>query len=172
MEKFLFENREAYLKKMDSLLPDDFKQVRNVGSGTHVYYPHVIKEAVADMMFRYWNIVDEKYAIMVNELVCTVKVVFLPDYPDAQEQSCTGSASTPIQMDSGAKPSDFPAKKKINSLEYNLPSVRTEAVSNAFHSLGNIFGRNLNRLLNSKDKVSPDFSFRAQKRIQDEQNGI
>ena len=162
-EQYNFKNRAEYIESLDSVLPTEFVQEREIGSKIHRYYPLPIKEAVADNIFLYWNVVDEKYNILVNEIVCTVKLVYMPSYPGADELFCTGSASTPIQMDAKSKPTDFPAKKKLNALEYNLPSVISEAISKAFGRLGNIFGRNLDRTLSKGKTLSPDFSLRREK---------
>jgi hypothetical protein len=159
-EQYKFQNRAEYIKTLDSILPAEFEQKRDVGNSTHCYYPQAIKEAIADNMFHYWNVIDEKYQLLSNELVCTVKIAFMPGYQEADEQFCTGSAAVPVQMDAQSKPSDFPAKKKLNALEYNLPAVRSEAMSNALGTLGNIFGRNLNRKLNQTQKLQSTFTFR------------
>lgn len=162
-DEYRFKNRAEYIKSLDSVLPEKFIQKRDIGSKIHRYYPAAIKEAVADNIFQYWNVVDEKYNILVNELVCTVKINYMPSYPGADELFCTGSAATPIQMDSKSSVSDFPANKKLNALEYNLPSVISEAISKAFGRLGNVFGRNLDRKLNNKTQLSPDFTLRTHK---------
>lgn len=161
-EKFKFPDREAYLKAMDSILPEDFEQQRKLGGGkVHIYYPVAIKEAVADDIFHCWNVVSEEYQLIANELIAKVKLIYTPGYNGAEEQFCTGSAAIPVQMDSGSKVTDFPAKKKINALEYNMPAVRSEAIGVALTSLGNIFGRNLSRKVN-KDQVLPkDFKIRS-----------
>ena len=160
-ESYKFKNRQEYIKVLDSTMPDKYIQSRSLGaSGVHKYLPQVIKEAIADDIFYSWNVIDENYTIITNELLCTVKIAYQPNYPDASEYICTGSAATPIQMESQSKISDFPLKKKKNALEYNAPSVRTEAIGNAFNLLGNIFGRNLSRKLNSSHAVSPSFKMR------------
>lgn len=165
---YKFKNRAGYIKALDSILPDEYVQKRSVGSGTHKYYPAPIKESVADDIFHYWNVIDEKYTLLVNELVCTIKLAYQPSYPGADELFCTGSAATPVQMDSGSTVSSFPNSKKKNALEYNLPSVRTEAISTALGKLGNIFGRNLNRKLNKTQYLAPDFSIRKHGKVEDE----
>lgn len=159
-DQYRFKNRAEFIKAMDSVLPEEYIQKRDIGSKVHVYYPAAIKEAVADSFFQYWNIVDEKYTILVNEIVCTVKIAYMPAYPGADELFCTGSAATPIQMAKDSIVSDFPAKKKLNALEYNLPSVLSEATSKALGRLGNIFGRNLDRKLNQTTSLSADFTLR------------
>lgn len=159
-ELYKFKDRAQYTKALDSILPESYVQKRSIPSGEHKYYPAAIKEAVADDIFQYWNVIDEKYMLLVNELVCTVKIVFCPSYPGSDELFCTGSAATPVQMDSGSSISSFPNNKKTNALEYNLPNVRTEAISKALETLGNIFGRNLNRKLNKTQFLPDDFTIR------------
>lgn len=167
-ELYRFKDRSEYVKALDSILPDNFVQKRSIPSGTHKYYPAPIKEAVADDLFQYWNIIDEKYTIIVNELVCTIKITFVPSYSSADEIFCTGSAAVPIQMDANSSVSSFPNNKKKNALEYNLPSVRSEAISNALGTLGNIFGRNLNRKVNKDTFLPADFTIRKHDIIEKE----
>ena len=156
-ETFYFESREKYIEALNSVLPEDYIQKRTIPNGTIEYIPAPIKEATADKFFHYWNVIGEDYTLLVNELICTVKLVFMPDYPGAEEHFCTGSAAVPVQMDRGASVAKFPAGKKTNALEYNLPAVRTEAIGNALNSLGNIFGRSLGRKINARQKLPRDF---------------
>ena len=154
-----FKNDEEYRDALDSVLPTDYVRSRDIPTGKYEYVPAPIKEALADMIFQYWNVIDEQYSLIVNELVCTVRLVYKPSYPGADELNCTGSAAIPVQMDRGSIVSKFPSGKKTNALEYNLPAVRIEAISNALGSLGNIFGRNLARKMGNA-KLPADFSIR------------
>ena len=138
-------NREEYVDALNSILPESYVQKRDVPTGTYLYLPAFLKESIADMLFEFWNVTKEDYALLVNELVCTVEVTYKPDYDGAPILKCTGSAAIPVQMNRGSVPSKFPIGKKTNALEYNMPAVRIEAISNALGSLGNIFGRNLSR---------------------------
>lgn len=160
MEKFKFKTREEYLTVLDSVLPDNYIVKRDIGGKSHKYIPIPIKQAMADNLFHQWNVIDENYNIMINELICTIKMQYTPGYTNAEICFCTGSASVPIQMDSGAKMHDFPAMKKKNALEYNLPGVRQEAIGNALETLGNIFGRSLNRKI-GKFVLEPNFKIRS-----------
>lgn len=159
-----FESMQAYLRALNTPLPEKWKKDRDLPNGKYYYYPAPIKEAVADAMFHYWNVIDEKYSLIANELLCTVTLQYMPDYPGAFEQTCTGSAATPVQMDSGAKVSDFPAKKKKNALEYNAPSVKSEAVGNALNGLGNCFGRNVGRKISNTEFMPEDFNMQGFKK--------
>ncbi len=160
-EKYKFKNREEYIKALDSTLPDKFIKERDIGKKEkHRYIPSAIQQAVADDLFHYWNVTKEDYNNIVNELICTVSLTYVPGYPGATELYCTGSASKPIQMKSNSKATDFPANKIINALEYGLPSARSVAINNAFGTIGNIFGRNLARKLNKDENVPDDFTIR------------
>lgn len=160
-QKFRFPSREEYLKTLDKTMPQEYIQTREIGAGqVQQYLPLPIQEAIADDMFHYWNVTDEKYMLIANEVIATVRITYMPSYPDAEELYCTGSAAGPISMDSGAKVTDFPAKKKINALEYNLGSRRGAAVGCALNSLGNIFGRNIGRKINKNTPISSDFKIR------------
>ena len=151
MEKFRFKDRKEYQKALDSVIMVKNIQSRDIGNGkTHRYLPIAIKDAIADYIFNYWNVIEEKYRILNGMLVCNIKMVFMPDYPEAVDLFCTGSAAVFIQS----------AK---NALEYQLPAVRSEAIGNAFGSLGNIFGRNLSRKLNKTTAISDDFTIRKEK---------
>ena len=81
----------------------------------------------------------------------------LPDYPDAQHITFTGSAAVMF-------------KSKDNAVEFDLPAARSRAIGNALMTLGNVFGRSLNRSYNinvggieQKALVSKDFSLRRLK---------
>lgn len=115
------------------------------GSKSSKYVPLFVQQAVADKFFRECDVISEEYQVIVNEILCVVKLSILPDYPDAEHRYITGVASKPIQMDSGASTAKFPLGKKTNAVEYNAPAAKSAAISNALTTLGNIFGRNLNR---------------------------
>ena len=157
---FNFATREAYLESLDSVLPEKFYETRDLGGGKKaVYLPVAYQEAMADKLFLYWNVTNEEYVQILNEIVCIVRITYTPSYPGAEELYCTGSSAHPIQMDSGAKPNEIGTKKKSNALEYCLPASRSAAVSKALESLGNIFGRNLNRKI-GQQTLAPNFKFR------------
>lgn len=115
------------------------------GAKTSKYIPLFVQQALADTFFREFDVIEENYMVVSNEVLCTVKIHFLPDYPDSELRTMTGVAAKPIQQDANTPPSSFPTGKKANALEYNAPASRSAAVSNALTSFANIFGRNLNR---------------------------
>lgn len=154
LEYYRYKDVEEF-KLVLSATPDPkWMKSRALGGGKSASYePIEIKEALADRVFRSWEVGDEKYMNVLNEIVCTVKIIAVPDYPGAEHMSFTGSASKPVQCDKGAIVHEFPKGKKANALEYCLPAVRSEAIGNALETLGNLFGRNIAR------GVSNDFGF-------------
>lgn len=159
-QKYKFASKEAYEQFLDQYAGDDYIAERDLGRGQKAkYMPVVFQESLADMAFSEWGPINEDYNVIMNEIICTVKLTYIPDYPGAQERFITGSASTAIQQDSGVAASSFPQGKKKNALEYCLPKVRKQAISNALESIGNIFGRNVGRKT-QLGIIDPDFSFR------------
>lgn len=133
------------------------------GNKKSIFLPLPIQEALADKLFREFNVVDIRISMIVNEVVCTVKINALPNYPNSEHLILSGTAAKPVQMDTGASASKFPVGKKTNGAEYNVPAAKSAAVSNALTSFANVFGRNINR-----DKASNDLSFSANKKKKDE----
>lgn len=145
IELFRYKDIEQFKKVLSKGPEEGWIKSRNISGKDYKYIPISVKQALADRVFREWYVVDEKYLMVLNEIVCTIKIMALPDYPGADFVTFTGSASKAIQTDKGSKVHEFPMGKKSNALEYCLPGVRSEAIGSAFESMGNIFGRNLSR---------------------------
>jgi len=155
IEYYRYKDVEEFKLALSTNPSTSWMKDRALGGGkSATYEPIEIKEALADRIFRNWEVCDEKYMNVLNEIVCTVKITALPDYPGAEHILFTGSASKPVQCDKGAVVHEFPKGKKANALEYCLPAVRSEAIGNALETLGNLFGRNVARSVNN------DFGFK------------
>lgn len=151
LENYKFSTRDEYLVALDSVMPPNNYKVNDQVT----YLPIEIQEALADVLFHYWNVIDEKYNNILNEIICTVKIEYMPNYPGADIHTCTGSAAHPITMLKGSKVAEFGEKKISNALGMALPASRSKAIGCALNSLGNIFGRNLGR-----KNLSIDFKLR------------
>jgi hypothetical protein len=146
-ETYKFKNRSAYVEALDSVLPESYYKVRKHGSDSTTYIPAAIKESLADDLFHYWNVIDEDYQVVLGQVICTVKLCYMPNYPGADEHFCTGSAARPLGSAG-------------NTLEYNVPGAKVEAISNALNTLGNIFGRNIGRKIAKNEYLANDFKIR------------
>jgi hypothetical protein len=154
-EQFSFKNRAEYDAFLDKAPNEQWIQNRDLGSGkVHLFLPLFIQNANADFVFKEWHVIDETFMNMEGGIASTVKVLALPSFPDAQHITFTGSAA---KMFTKAK----------NTVEFNLPDSRARAIGNGLATLGNVFGRNLNRTYKittsegeQTARVSKDFSLR------------
>lgn len=161
-EIYQFKNREIWIEKLQEAPNESWIKSRSLGNGKNSrYIPLGVQQALGDKFFRECDVVEETYQVIANEILCTVKISVLPDYPYAEHRFMTGTCSKPIQMDSGSKPSQFPVGKKTNALEYNAPAARAAALSNTFTTFANLFGRNLGR------ETASNFSFIRNKKTED-----
>lgn len=141
-----FPDRASWQAALNAAPGSSLIKTRSLGGNKKsTYLPIEYQQALQDVFFDEFDVIDEKYQVIFNEIVCTVKCQGLPSYPNAEHRIFTGSGAKPIQCDSGALVSKFPRGKKTNALEYNLPAARTTALSKALETIGNVFGRNLGR---------------------------
>ncbi len=145
-KKYRFKDEETYKQTLNMAPDGAYIKSRELGGGRKSkYLPLFEQQAIADFFFDNWNIIQEDSKLVINEIVVTVKLQYQPSYPGADIFVATGSASKAVQASKGSDVALFPKGKLTNSLEYCLPAARAAAISNALTSLGNIFGRNLNR---------------------------
>lgn len=161
-EEYRFKNFQEYRDYLDSPPEDNWLQNRSLGGGrSHGFIPIFITEGNADVLYRTWCVMDEKLMAIQNGVACTVKISATPDYPGAEEFYFTGTAA--ILLKEVAK----------NSVEFDVPNARERAIGKAFSTLGNVFGRNLNRkykLASGKEQlVKTDFSFIRKAKEQEEE---
>jgi hypothetical protein len=159
---YKFTDRQNWFEALQESPDPSWLKERSLGGAKkHKYIPLPIQEALADLFFREFDVVAIETKVVVNEILLTVKIQFLPNYPDSDHRYMVGIASKPIQQSSGSFASQFPDGKISNSLEYNAPAVRSAAISNALTSFANVFGRNLGR------EVKNDFSFSKKKKTEE-----
>lgn len=158
----VFANEKEFRDFLDNAPNPSWLQNRDLGGKNHSYIPIFLIEANADLICRYWSVVDEKVQAISNGVSCTVKVCLLPDYEGAEERIITGSAGVMFA-------------KSGNHLEFAVPNARERAIAKAFATMGNIFGRSLNRSYtvnkggqDVKVIIKPDFSFRNKETKKDE----
>lgn len=109
------------------------------------YIPIGIIEARLDQFFfgEWWT---EKFQFSreFNEMIGSIELVCR--HPVTQKEiRRVGTASIQILQKKNTELSDFNAHKIKNALEAGFPKLKSECIKNAAKSLGNLFGRNLNR---------------------------
>lgn len=158
-ETYNFESREKWQDALNSAPKEDWIKSRDLGGGkTSKYLPIPYQQALADKLFSEFDVFDAQYEVIVNEIICTVKIQILPSYPNSEHRIISGTGAKPIQCDKGSTPSLFPKGKKTNALEYCAPAARTVAISNALSTFGNLFGRNVGRA-----QVSNSYKMKSKK---------
>ena len=155
--EYRFSDRSEYLKKLYSAPQSSHIYTRD----TVRYIPIHLVEAMADIIYYEWNVIDVETQIAAHtvwdkskgqyedQLSVLTKVVIeaTPDYPDAMPERFVGVGATPLK---GIK----------NAYEMDYPGSKAKAITNAFSEKGNVFGRNVNRKDAKKNLLPSDFTLR------------
>lgn len=131
------------------------------------YIPIGWVEAKLDYLFHgLWETKDFTWTVIVNEIACSITLrVFHPVAGIWIERQ--GVAAVQIQLKAEyeikngqkvKKPVDVldVSKKIANTVQKDLPHAKAEAIKNAARSLGETFGRNLNRDLDEQETMTVD----------------
>ena len=154
-EKHSFESKEAWKSALNQAPNDSWIKSRSLGAGkSSKYIPIPIQQALADIMFDEFDVFEEHYQQIENEILCTIKISCLPSYPNSEHRVISGTGAKPIAARSGSLVHKFPQGKITNSLEYCAPNARTSAIGNALSTFGNVFGRNLGRAVSTGYNMS------------------
>lgn len=135
-EEYKFKNRKEWLSAIQKAPNDGMIKNRVIGSSSIKFIPIAIQDAMCDLLFIEFDIIDIKTEIYNNQILITIKISMLPNYPNSEHRVICGIASKPLGSSK-------------NSLESKGPGTLASAKSNALMSLGNLFGRNLNRGFNN-----------------------
>ena len=146
MAEYRFANHKEWKEAMQEAPSVKWIKNRDLsGSKSSSYIPIGIQEALADLFFREFDIVDTQIEVNGNQILAQVKINVLPDYPHAEHRTISGVAARVMT-------------KAGNSLEYGARSAKNAAKSEALTDFSNIFGRNLNR------DFANDFSYSKAKK--------
>lgn len=132
-------------------------ELQKTPDGKALYLPVDFVETTLDELFYgLWETKDFEWKAIANEITASITVrVFHPTAKVWIER--VGAASIAIMVDKAPDGLTGQDKnrwaldvgnKKPNALDMGLPKLKTDCIKNACLSLGNIFGRNLNRKLN------------------------
>lgn len=158
IEEHNFPDRKEWVDALNQAPESGWIKKRSLGGNkNHSYVPIAIKQALADIFFDEFDVFNETYQQMENEILCTVKINVLPSYPNANPRTISGTGAKPIAARSGSAPEKFPVGKITNSLEYCAPKARISAIANALETFANIFGRNLGRSVSADLTANKNF---------------
>lgn len=140
----------AAMEQLDELLtllgqqPDKRFIKKNQYADDAEYLPIGYIQAKLDQIFRgLWSEKVIHQATVANGYTMTVEISVY-NWVANVWITRVGTAAIPFMMEKNAHPMDL-NKLKPNGIKVVIPIVKSIAVKNAVSSLGNIFGRNLNR---------------------------
>lgn len=142
-QKDLFDNFKKFNDAINK--QQDKKHIKtNVLAQNSQYIPIGIIEKTLDEVFTgLWSTRNVKIYHMLNSVVCELELqVMMPH--NGVVISRIGVGAVPIQLKKGEK-EITPDTINPMALQMNIPSAKSYALSNAAQSLGELFGRNLNR---------------------------
>lgn len=109
------------------------------------YLPIGFHEILLDRIFKRWRIEVLKTATMFNAVEVTVRVHYYnPITNEWDFQDGVGAKELQTLKDSGTLKPDF-SNVGTNAVSMALPIAKSEAIKDATHHIGKIFGRDLNR---------------------------
>jgi hypothetical protein len=138
----------------------DHKELQKTPDGKAFYLPiDFIETSLDELFFGLWETKNFEWKAIANEITASITLrVFHPTAKVWIER--IGAASIAVMVDALPKNPDGSEKlsgqeknrwyldlanKKPSALDMGLPKLKTDCVKNAALSLGNIFGRNINR---------------------------
>jgi len=136
-------NEEIEVMKLLNEAPNPKAVKTNKFANNAAYLDIGLIEAQLDRFFGSlnWSFVVSKLELQVNAIVCVGDLIIF--YKDRQIRR-SGVGAAEIQLKKGSQTMDV---SSINSkaLERDVPKAKSQALKNAAHSLGDAFGRSLNR---------------------------
>lgn len=122
--------------------PKDWIAKHPVATGV-LYIPIARQEWLMTRIFVKWWVEVKHVELIANNIAVTVRVHYLSPI-DGQWLFSDGVGAVPLQTDKGAGATDFD-KIKSNAVQMGLPSAKSHAFKDAVESIGNLFGKDLNR---------------------------
>jgi hypothetical protein len=159
-----FEAIEGFRKLINELPPAQFLEKTPDGRADSVCISYI--EAKLDEIYLdQWGMEDETVQFFANEAIMSATLWVIHPVT-GRKITRLGCAAIQIMVDKVPDNIKYDAKakntwaldmanKKPNALTLNFPKLRALTLKNAAKSLGNVFGRNLNRKLED----TPDESF-------------
>ena len=109
-----------------------------------VYLPIARQEWLMTRIFINWYVEILDWKLVANSVGVTVRVHYQNPI-DGQWKHTDGLGAVALQTDAGAGATDF-MKLKSSSVQMALPAAESYAFKDAVEKLGNIFGKDANRL--------------------------
>lgn len=153
---------QNFTKKLNQAPPAESIDRTADGNASTVLISH-IEMTLDEYFFGMWSMENFKWAVITNEIVASIDLIVIHPVTGTPIKR-VGAAAIQIQVDK--VPDDIKgdskkrnqwandtANKKPNALDMGFPKLKAECLKNAANSLGELFGRSLNR--KKKDTYNP-----------------
>lgn len=138
---------------------------RKIGNQIVKYVPIERIEFLLTAIFKKWWVEVKEIKLLANSVCCTISLhVFNPVTKEIEVNY--GVGASPIHTKAGAGAMDFNAVL-ADSVSKAVPHAKTEAIKDAAHLFGKIFGKDLNRAetINYANALMPSDSEKKKKEI-------
>jgi hypothetical protein len=126
------------------------------------YLPIDKVEFLLDRIFRQWKVEVLSVGHAFNGVHVTIRLHYLNPVT-GQWESQDGVGADEMQVKKGTSPADL-ANINKGALAMSIPKAKTEAIKDAAHHIGRIFGRDLNRSDIQEHKPSKNLLNKTQQR--------
>lgn len=133
---------DAFKALLNEPPPKKWVKVNKFANGA-LYLPIDKVEYLLDKIFRRWRVEVLNVGHAFNGVHVTVRLHYLNPVTGEWEFQ-DGVGADEMQVKSGTSPADL-ANINKSALAMSVPKAKTEAIKDASHHIGRIFGRDLNR---------------------------
>lgn len=116
---------------------------KNKWANNSLYLPIDKVEYLMDRIFRRWRVEVLSVGHAFNGVYVTIRLHYFNPVT-GQWESQDGVGADEMQVKAGTSPADL-ANINKSALAMSIPKAKTEALKDATHHIGRIFGRDLNR---------------------------
>lgn len=133
---------DAFKALLNQAPPAKWVKANKYANGS-LYLPIDKVEYLLDKIFRRWRVEVLNVGHAFNGVHVTVRLHYLNPVTGEWEFQ-DGVGADEMQVKSGTSPADL-ANINKSALAMSIPKAKTEAIKDASHHIGRIFGRDLNR---------------------------
>ncbi|MHB8410309.1 MAG: Rad52/Rad22 family DNA repair protein [Acidiferrobacterales bacterium] len=124
--------------------PPPEKWIKTLPNTSVKYLPIERVEFLLTKIFTNWSVEVKSVQVIANSVCVCIRLFYQNPLDTTKTLWQDGLAAFPMQTDKGAGATDI-SKLKNNAVQLAAPAAETDAIKDAAHKIGRIFGKDLNR---------------------------
>lgn len=136
------ENLDKFNAIINVTPPDDWLERHPVAKGVR-FLPIGRTEVLLTKIFQEWHVETLREGQLANSIYCAIRLHYIHPITK-RELFQDGLGAVPLKTDSGHTAADL-AHIKSDAVQTGLPAAESEAIKDAAHKIGKIFGGDVNR---------------------------